>query len=72
MLDKYQQEIEGDEDKVKRIRKKRIKKLRKAEQRKWTMKYLINSVVKGLKNPLKIIKIMSESGDKTQILYKRK
>ena len=53
------------------MRKKWIRKLRKVEQRNWTMKYLINSIGKRPKNPLKTIEINSESGDNTWVLHKR-
>ena len=45
--------IDGDTKKAKKIRKKMENRMRKVEQRLWSMKFLTNKVGKGLKKDLK-------------------
>jgi len=41
--------IEGDDNKSRKYRKKKVNKLRKVEKRKWSLNYLTNMVGKGEK-----------------------
>ena len=58
LLDKYSIAIEGEDEKTMKHRKEVIKKLQKAEHRRWLIKYITNNVGRGPKRSLKQIKII--------------
>ena len=71
LLDMCDQVIEGDNDKARKARKKQATKLKKAEYRKWSLRYLTDAVGKGPKTPLKIVKVMKEDGSIVEVKYER-
>ena len=63
--------IDGDTEKAKKIRKKIANRMRKAEQRLWSMKFLTNKVGKGPKQALKQLHIINNEGEKVKTLHNR-
>ena len=71
LLDLYDLVIEGDNDKSRKARKKQVNKLQKAEYRKWSLRYLTNTVGKGPNTSLKLIKIQDSEGKTMDVKYER-
>ena len=70
-MDKYSITIEGEDKKAMKQRKKAIKKLQKAEYRRWIMKYITNNVGKDLKRLLKHITIVDKTTNEKSVIYDR-
>ena len=61
--------IEGNDKKINKIKKKRVRKLKKAEYHQLTLSYLTNLVER--RPNTKIVKLVNSEGEVQKVLYKR-
>ena len=71
LMDLYSTRLEGDDPKVIQKRQKVMKKLRKSEYRRWSLKHLTENVGRGPKKVLKYIHVKNNQEKIVETVHQR-